>query len=154
MHKSIGLAGALFLTAVVPAAAQPAAAQTAAPLGLYAVKIAVSDYDRAIRFYSLLGMAAGTKYNASEWELRWVNPARGAVVIMVRDETGRFGMAKGGGFLIVSVADVAESGARLKAAGFAVTGEPHATQQGVFWVIKDPDGNAVELVGPAPAKKP
>jgi predicted enzyme related to lactoylglutathione lyase len=63
-------------------------------------------------------------------------------------------MSKAGGFLVVSVADVAGTGARLKAAGFTVAGEPHATQQGIFWVIKDPDGNSVELVGPAPLKKP
>jgi predicted enzyme related to lactoylglutathione lyase len=149
MNKLIAATAALLLAGSVPAAAQPVA-----PIGLYAVKIAVTDYARAIRFYSLLGMAAGTKYNASEWELRWVDPARGAVFIMVRDETGRFGVTKGGGFVVLSVADVAASGARLKAAGFTVAGEPHATQQGVFWVIKDPDGNSVELVGPAPAKAP
>lgn len=149
MKKLIGLAGALILAAATPALAQPAT-----PTGLYAVKIAVQDFDRAIRFYSVLGMAAGTKYNAVEWELRWQEPARGSVVIMVRDETGRFGVAKGGGFLVVSVTDVAAAAARLKAAGFPVTGEPHATQQGVFMVIKDSEGNSVELVGPAPAKRP
>lgn len=144
MNKLIA-AAALMLASTLPATAQPVA-----PIGLYAVKIAVQDYDRAIRFYGVLGMTAGTKYNASEWELRWADPARGAVFIMVRDETGRFGVTKAGGFVVVSVADVAATGARLKAAGFAVTGEPHATQQGVFWVIKDPDGNSVELVGPPP----
>lgn len=149
MNKLIALAGAFLM-----AGAAPATAQTSTPTGLYAVKIAVQDYDRAIRFYSVLGMAAGTKYNASEWELRWVDPARGAVLIMVRDETGRFGVTKAGGFLVVSVPDVAAAGARIKAAGFPVAGEPQATQQGVFWVIKDPDGNSVELVGPVPAKVP
>lgn len=148
MHKMI-IAAALMLAGTMPATAQPVA-----PIGLYAVKIAVQDYDRAIRFYGVLGMAAGTKYNAWEQELRWTDPARGAVFIMVRDDTSRFGVPKAGGFVVVSVADVAATGARLKAAGFAVTGEPHATQQGVFWVIKDPDGNSVELVGPAPAKRP
>lgn len=149
MFKSFGLAATALLASAAPSATQPAI-----PTGLYAVKIAVADYDRAIRFYSVLGMVAGTKYNASEWELRWTDPARGAVFIMVRDETGRFGMAKAGGFVVISVADVAATGAQLKTAGFAVAGEPHVTQQGVFWVIKDPDGNSVELVGPAPAKKP
>lgn len=149
MNKLIGLAGALLIAAATPALAQPAT-----PTGLYAVKIAVQDFDRAIRFYTVLGMAAGTKYNAAEWELRWQQPARGSVVIMVRDDTGRFGVAKAGGFLVVSVPDVAGAAARLKAAGFPVAGEPHATQQGVFLVLKDPDGNSVELVGPAPAKAP
>lgn len=148
MNKLIA-AAALMLAGTSSATAQPAA-----PIGLYAVKIAVADYDRAIRFYSLLGMTPGTKYNASEWELRWTDPARGAVFIMVRDETGLFGMTKAGGFVVVSVTDVAATGARLKTAGFTVAGEPHATQQGVFWVIKDPDGNSVELVGPPLAKKP
>lgn len=149
MYKLFGLTAALLLASTAPAVAQPAV-----PTGLYAVKIAVADYDRAIRFYSVLGMVAGTKYNTSEWELRWTDPARGAVFIMVRDETGRFGMSKAGGFVVISVADVAATGARLKAAGFAVAGEPHATQQGVFWVVKDPDGNSVELVGPPPTKRP
>lgn len=150
MNKLTGLLGAVLLTA-----AMPALAQQTAPNGIYAVKIAVQDYDRAIKFYSILGMTAGTKYNASEWALGWADPARtGSIIIMVRDDTGRFGVVKGGGFLVVSVGDVAGTGARLKEAGFAVAGEPHATQQGVFWVIKDPDGNSVELVGAAPAKAP
>jgi catechol 2,3-dioxygenase-like lactoylglutathione lyase family enzyme len=136
-----------FALACVLATATPALAQER-PTGLVGVKIAVDDYERATRFYEILGMAPGVKYNALEWQLTWKDPAQGVPVIMVRDPDGRIKVAKGGGFLMVSVADVAATIAQLKAAGFAVESEAHVMAQATIQMIKDPDGNTIELLGP------
>lgn len=147
MMKLIGIsAAAAALTMAAPAPAQDR------PTGLVGVKISVEDYERATRFYEILGMAPGMKYNALEWQLTWKEPAKGVPVIMVRDPAGRIKVAKGGAFLMVSVADVAATVAQLKAAGFAVDGEAHVMAQATIQMIKDPDGNTIELLGPsAPA---
>jgi predicted enzyme related to lactoylglutathione lyase len=141
MNKLFGTIGAAVLALSVPAWAQQA------PTGLHGIKIAVADYERATRFYTILGMTAGTKYNPLEWELRWSDPARGSVIIMVKDDSGRIPMVKGGASLMVSVADVPATVARLKAAGFAVSGEPRTTPRATIMMIKDPDGNSIELLG-------
>ena len=141
MNKLIALAGAVVATLVTPTFAQPM------PTGMQGVKIAVEDYDRATRFYTILGMTAGMKYNDLEWQLRWAEPARGVPVIMVRDPAGRIGVVKGGASLMISVADVPATVARLKAAGFVVTGEAHATPRATIQMLKDPDGNSIELLG-------
>jgi predicted enzyme related to lactoylglutathione lyase len=139
MNKLFGLAAAIAL-------ASPALAQQA-PTGLHGIKIAVADYERTTRFYSILGMTAGTKYNPREWELRWADPARGSVVIMVKDEGGRMAIPKGGAFMMISVADVPATVARLRAAGFAIAGEPRTTPRSTIMMLKDPDGNSIELLG-------
>jgi predicted enzyme related to lactoylglutathione lyase len=142
MNKLIGLAGALTLAMVGSAHAQQM------PTGLQGIKIAVADYERATRFYAILGMAPGMKYNELEWQLRWTEPARGVPVIMVRDPAGRIGVVKGGASLMISVADVAGTVARLRTAGFAIAGETHSNPRATIMMIKDPDGNSIELLGP------
>jgi predicted enzyme related to lactoylglutathione lyase len=141
MKTILALAGALAITVAVPVSAQQA------PTGLHGIKIAVQDYERATRFYTILGMTAGTKYNPREWELRWADPARGSVVIMVKDDSGRIPIVKGGASLMISVADVPATVARLRAAGFAVPGEPRTTPRSTIMMLKDPDGNSIELLG-------
>lgn len=141
MNKLIGLAGALAIAVTTPSFAQ------SMPTGMQGVKIAVDDYDRATRFYTILGMTPGTKYNELEWQLRWAEPARGVPVIMVRDPSGRIGVPKAGASLMISVADVPATVAKLKAAGFAVTGAAHTTPRATIQMLKDPDGNSIELLG-------
>lgn len=141
MKQLIALAGALAIAVAVPAAAQQA------PTGLHGIKIAVADYAKTTQFYTILGMTAGTKYNPTEWELRWVGPANGSTIIMVHDESGRIPAARGGTSLMISVADVPATVARLKAAGFAVAGEPRTTPRATIMMLKDPDGNSIELLG-------
>jgi predicted enzyme related to lactoylglutathione lyase len=145
MMRLAGFAAAVTLAFTTPALAEER------PTGLVGVKIAVDDYERATRFYEVLGMAPGVKYNALEWQLTWKEPAKGAPVIMVRDPEGRIKVAKGGAFLMISVDDVAGTVARLKAAGFAVEGEAHAMSMATIQMIKDPDGNTIELLGPPAA---
>ncbi|MDB5723906.1 MAG: Glyoxalase/Bleomycin resistance protein/Dioxygenase superfamily [Novosphingobium sp.] len=141
MIKSIRLAGALAFAVATSAFAQQV------PTGLHGIKIAVADYARTTQFYSILGMTAGTKYNPMEWELRWTDPARGVAIIMVHDDSGRIPVVKGGASLMISVADVPATVTRLKAAGFAVPGVPNVTPRATIMMIKDPDGNSIELLG-------
>jgi predicted enzyme related to lactoylglutathione lyase len=145
MKRLIGLASVLLLATALPADAQTR------PTGLQGVKIGVEDYARTTRFYEILGMTAGTKYNPMEWQLAWKEPAKGVPVIMVHDPSGRISVPKGGAFLMISVDDVPATVAKLKAAGFAVEGEAHVMPQATIQMIKDPDGNTVELLGPPPA---
>lgn len=134
-------AGAL---AVVVAA--PAAAQTV-ETGLHAIKIAVQDPARTTAFYTVLGMTAGTRYNSHESELRWTGPAHGSGIIMVEDQAGRPPLPKGGSLLMISVADVPATVARLRSAGFAIEGESKTTPRSTIMMLKDPDGNTIELLG-------
>ena len=128
--------------------AWPAAAQTVTPR-MYAVKLAVRDFERTTKFYTLLGMKAGPHHNEWEWELRWDDPVRGSAIIMVREEkSARFHVTRGGGTLILSVPDVHAALARLRAEGFAVAGEPVVTKVSAIVMIQDPDGNWIELAGP------
>jgi predicted enzyme related to lactoylglutathione lyase len=142
MMRIVGLAVTAAMALTAPANAQ------SMPTGMQGVKIAVEDYERATRFYEILGMTPGVQYNALEWQLRWAEPATGVPVIMVRDPSGRIKVAKGGAFLMISVADVAATVAKLKAAGFTVEGASHSVPQATIQMLKDPDGNTIELLGP------
>jgi predicted enzyme related to lactoylglutathione lyase len=141
MRNLFIIAGALALAAGMPAAAQ------SVETGLHAIKIAVQDPAQTTRFYAVLGMAAGARFNSHESELRWTDPARGSGIVMVEDQPGRPPRSKGGSFLMISVNDVPATVTRLKAAGFAIPGEPRITPRATIMMLKDPDGNTIELLG-------
>ena len=138
------------LALLIPA---PATAQPVSPR-IYAVKLAVRDFARTTRFYQLLGMQAGPHHNAWEWELKWDDPARGSSIIMVdARRSARFHVTRGGGTLIFSTPDVYAALVRMRGAGFSVPGEPRVMGQSAIIMIQDPDGNWIELAGPARAPK-
>lgn len=142
MRGIIALASALALAAGSPAAAQQAGA------GMYGIKIAVKDFQKTIAFYSVLGMKMGPKHNAAEWELKWDNPVQGSNIIMVHDEKNRMAMTPGGAFMMISVPDVKATIGKLKAAGYTGLGEPIITPRATILMLKDPDGNQIEMLGP------
>jgi predicted lactoylglutathione lyase len=140
---------ALAAATIVPAAQ----AQTITPR-LYGVKLAVRDFQKTTQFYTLLGMQAGPHHNDLEWELKWDSADRGSSIIMIReDQSARFHVVRGAGTLIISTPDVYAALARLRGAGFAVPGEPRVMGMGSNIMIQDPDGDWIELAGPAPAAK-
>lgn len=145
MKIAIAWGAALLLFSATTATAQPITPR------MYAVKLAVRDVAKTIEFYSILGMEAGPQHNEWETELRWDRPERGSAIIMV-DETKseRFHVQRGGATLIISVPDVYAALERLETAGFAISGEPHVTAVSAIIMIQDPDGNWIELAGPAP----
>src|SRR4029453_18855923 len=106
-----GILGVVGLVAVAMASPQAMAQQFTT--GMYGIKIAVKDYQKAIDFYSLLGMKMGPKHNPAEWELQWTGPGQGSNIIMVHDESGRMKLAPGGAFMMISGPDVRATAARL-----------------------------------------
>lgn len=127
-------------------------AQPAPLSGLMGVKIASADFARTTAFYTALGMHAGTRYNDHETALEWTAPAQGVRLVMVRDD--RHSLVRGGGFVVIAVPDLPAALARLGAAGFTGLGKPTVMPGFAMLVIKDPDGNQVELVSAAPGSPP
>lgn len=144
MRGTMALAGATAL-----ACASPAVMAQQIASGMHAIKITVKDFQKTIDFYAVLGMKMGSKYNAAEWELKWDNPAQGSNIIMVHDETNQMKMTPGGAFMMISTPDIKATVARLKAAGYPGVGQPRVTPRASILMLKDPDGNQIELLGPA-----
>lgn len=136
MKSLMALAGALVLAAIAPARAQER------PTGMYGLKVGAQDFEKSAKFYTLLGMARGPKYGNNQ-ELHWDAPAKGSAILLVQARPGD----TGGSYLMISVPDVPATAAQLKAAGFPVTGEPHTNPRATVLIVKDPDGNTVELMG-------
>jgi predicted enzyme related to lactoylglutathione lyase len=140
------LAGAALL-AVSPATM----AQTAGEASMPGVKLYVADMQNTTAFYIALGMRAGIKYNDHESSLEWAAPTQGSRIIMVHDDSGKMSFPTGGAFLMISVPDMSAALGRLKAAGFSGFGTPMATPRAAILMLRDPDGNRIELLS-APAK--
>lgn len=146
MIKTIAMAVAL----AVAGLGGPAATAQPAPLtGMMGVKIASTDFARTTAFYTALGMHAGARYNDHETALEWTAPAQGVRLVMVRDDKRM--LARGGAFVVIAVSDMTAAIARLSAAGFSGLGTPRILPGFAMLVIKDPDGNQVELVSAAQA---
>jgi catechol 2,3-dioxygenase-like lactoylglutathione lyase family enzyme len=144
MQWTAGFIGALALAA---ATAAPAADSWSGNR-MIGIKIAVKDYQQAIEFYSRLGMKEGPKHNAAEQELNWGKDVPGPIIILVHDETGRIKLAAGGSSLMMEVADVAATARTLKESGYPDVGTPRDTKMYAVLMLKDPDGNQIEVLGP------
>ena len=147
--------GMMFLGVAALAVASPAAAQNQFGPGLRSVKMAVDDFPKAIAFYTALGMKAGTNRGTTQ-DLEWEGKSQNSGITMAAPSyPGRKDLVRGGVFLMVVTPDVKGVADRLRKAGFPVAGEPR--QMGTMatvLMLTDPDGNRIELLGPAapPAK--
>jgi catechol 2,3-dioxygenase-like lactoylglutathione lyase family enzyme len=150
MNSKIAMAAALALAGFQFAPA--AEAQSAAMTGMMGVKIASANFARTTAFYTALGMHSGTRYNDHETSLEWTSPAQGVRLVMVRDNQGS--LIKGGAFVVIALLNLDAALARLGAAGFSGFDKPHIQPGFAMLVIKDPDGNQVELVSAAPSTPP
>ena len=122
------------------------AAEPAAPMGIIGVKIQVKDFQRAMDFYSRLGLKIGVKYNKTAPEML---SEQGLRLILVQEASPR--LTPGNSSLMINVPDVALVAKALKDAGFAGIGEPRVTPRASILIVKDPDGDEVEILS-APAK--
>lgn len=131
--------------------AAPVAAQQFNP-GMRSVKIEATNFERSAAFYTALGMKVGTKRDAT-WDMVWEQPTQNSGIVMTTTAYAeRAKMVRGGTYLMIITPDVAAVIAKLRAAGFPDVGEPRQMGTMVTYVIlRDPDGNQVELMGP-PAK--
>lgn len=130
--------------------ATPARGQDAFVAGLRSVKIAVTDFERSAQFYRALGMEDGMS-RPDVHEMVWNDAAtQNSGVMMVSSAYAeRAGMAWGGTYLMIVSADIDATVSALKTAGFQDIGEPMAMGGMVkLLIIKDPDGNIVELIAP------
>lgn len=144
----------MFFAAAAVAAAVPVPAQTpaASPFtpGTHAVKIAVEDFKKSTDFYVALGMKAGADRGTTR-ELVWEGATRNSGIIMAGPQyAANAKMTRGGTTLMITTPDFKAVLARLAAAGFPQTGQPRVNASAATMMVTDPDGNKVELMGPAP----
>jgi catechol 2,3-dioxygenase-like lactoylglutathione lyase family enzyme len=147
MKWTMGLVGALALAAALPSAAADAAWSG---YGMIGIKIAAKDYQKSINFYTTLGMKEGPRHNPAEQELNWGSGVKGPIIILVHDETGRIKLPAGNSSLMMQVPDVAATAKALKDSGYPDVGEPRSNKTYTVLMLKDPDGNSIEMLGPPP----
>ena len=150
------------------ALASPALTQTQAPAtvnsqtrtaitflpGMRSIKMAVDDFDKAISFYTALGMKPGTKNGATQ-DLVWegATSQNSGITMAGPAYGGRKDIVRGGNYLMVMTPDVKAVVERLRRAGFPDIADPRAMGTMVSVVmLRDPDGNRIELMGPLPGK--
>jgi predicted lactoylglutathione lyase len=146
MKWTMGIVGALALAA----ASVSMAADAWTGYSMIGIKIAVKDFQKAIDFYTKLGMKEGPRHNPAEQELRWNDASQGSIIILVHDETGRINLTAGSASLMMQVPDVAATAKKLKDSGYPDIGQPRDMKMYTVLMIKDPDGNQIEMLGPPP----
>jgi len=117
---------------------------------LYAVRVFVADWERALRFYTgLLEMPLAFRSD----ELGWAELDTGGARLALERAADDEGRALVGRFVGVSlrVADIHALHERLSRRGVEFPGPP-AKQPwgGVLAHLRDPDGNVLTLLGDAP----
>jgi catechol 2,3-dioxygenase-like lactoylglutathione lyase family enzyme len=148
-------AGALAaVAAAASATAQPAPAMPPPPkaLGLMSATFATTDLDRAIAFYTKgLGLTvAGRIENPAATEAPLLFPAGGPSLLLLKSKAPA--PTAGGppriGRVIVDVPDLKALADRLTAAGYPLAHPVAENPQHHVLValVKDPDGNELELV--------
>ena len=120
---------------------------------LRSIKLAVDDMDRTVVFYTALGMKTGPRHG-TVLEMIWDNGSKNSgLVLAPPDYPGRKGMVRGGTYLMFVTPDVGSALDRLRDAGFQSLPEPRAMGDMVTVVmLRDPEGNQIELMGPPPGK--
>jgi catechol 2,3-dioxygenase-like lactoylglutathione lyase family enzyme len=148
-NRSIAAAGA-GLVAVPPISSIAAESllAAAAPAVLIGVKIAVTDYPKAIDFYTRLGFKVGDTHGGTELDMASDDPL-GLRLVLIRGSSGQASRAPGGAHLVIRVRDVETTAKALKEAGYAV-GEPTTTGNLERLTAQDPDGDEVEIRGSPP----
>jgi hypothetical protein len=99
-----------------------------------------------------LGMQIGRLYHPGQQEMTWPKPSQGPRIILIHDESGQSKLIAGTASLMMQVPDVAAFAKDLKDSGYPGVGEPKSTDSFVVLLIKDPDGNQIEVLGPVPKK--
>jgi catechol 2,3-dioxygenase-like lactoylglutathione lyase family enzyme len=142
MKWVIGLIGTLSLATALPALA----AQDHGPR-LGSVRIAVNDFQKATDFYIKLGMKAGPVYTPAERGLKWDNATQGSGITLYHDATGKkTKLIPGTASLSFVVPDIKATAQSLRDAGYPDIGEPKDYKSAMLLMVKDPDGNQIELV--------
>jgi catechol 2,3-dioxygenase-like lactoylglutathione lyase family enzyme len=148
---------AITLSLLALCGAPSSEAQTPAPkvdantfrAGMRSVKFEVANFERAAAFYVALGMRVTARRDTT-WDLAWPDPAQGSGIQMTTPEYAkRAEMVRGGAMMIFMTPDIVAAADRLHRAGFADVPAPRpmGTMASVL-MVRDPDGNKIELIGP------
>ncbi len=126
----------------------------------------VGDVERSAGFYARFGferhkdyVSAGPEVDdgadtpRADMQIRWLrHPTGGPMLELIRylhHDAGRsaHNSRVGAAHLCFAVDDVRAAHAALAAEGITFLSDPHEDEFGVVWVyLRDPDGNAVELI--------
>lgn len=155
MERTLQLVNAIFLgtalVSVTPALGRDVPSFEA---GLRSVKIEATDFEKSAAFYLALGMTLGTK-RAATWDLNWDQPTQNSGIVMTTPEYARRAeMVRGGTYLMVMTPNVAAVANKLRQIGYPDVPEPR--QMGTLvtvMMLRDPDGNRIELMGPPAPEK-
>jgi catechol 2,3-dioxygenase-like lactoylglutathione lyase family enzyme len=117
-------------------------------IGLSSIKIGVAEFPRAVAFYSTLGLKEGKQYNVGEKGMDIPNTGLGSRIMLFHDAPGEPPMKPGSGWIDYDVPDVSKVTQALAAAGYKDIGKPFENKlhTATFVLVKDPDGNTVELI--------
>lgn len=148
MIRWLGLAVVLGAAIAAPVASQ------SSPSGMHAIKMAVANPAKSVRFYEALGMKEGPKHGQVEWELGWAEAAHGPFIYLIHDPQNRVPMPKpGGSFVMIDVPDITAALSRLPQGGFSGLPEPRITPRAAILILADPDGNVVQVMAPVALEK-
>lgn len=130
----------------------------------------VGDVDRSSAFYARFGwephqdyVSAGPEVDdgadteRADMQIRWLkHPLGGPMLELIRYQhhdanRSAHNSRVGAAHLCFAVDDVRRAHAELTADGITFLSDPHEDEFGVVWVyMRDPDGNAVEMIQDAP----
>jgi catechol 2,3-dioxygenase-like lactoylglutathione lyase family enzyme len=149
MKQLKSLVCTIALSAAVALPAQSADAPK--PATIIGAKIVVTDVQKAEDFYSKLGLKLGVRYHGFEQEMHSENPQAPKLILIINSELPQK-RTPGGSSLMILVPDVQATAKALKDAGYPGIGEPKVSAQATALIVKDPDGDEIELLSPPPAK--
>ena len=135
------------------------------------VSFTVAELERSAAFYSRFGFEQykryisagpdvdeGTATENADMEIIWLrHPLGGPMLELIRylnhpADRSAPNSRVGAAHLCFATSDIAAAQKELRAAGAQFLSEPHQDEFGMRWVyLRDPDGNAVELVQDPPA---
>jgi len=116
----------------------------------FKVKIGVTDFQNSVKFYENFGLKEAKRYNAKELGMEWTKKQLvGVTNIILVDPTI---VKPGGAFIVVFVPDLQAMRKQLVDRGVKdIRDYPNAESVRLL-LVKDPDGNTVELVQRANAE--
>lgn len=156
-----------------PSSTSENAAPSSLPTGvrrLDHVSFTVGDIERSTEFYGRFGFAPLKRYTSAgpevdegaeteraDMEIQWLqHPAGGPMLELIRyvhhpADRSAHNSKVGAAHLCFCVEDVSAAFGALVSDGVEPLSDPHEDEFGVRWVyLRDPDGNAVELIQDPP----
>lgn len=132
---------ACLIVLIVGALAPAIAVAHQDPATAFKVKIGVTDFEKAVAFYQNFDLKKGTLYNPRELGLDWTRKNLEGItnVILVTPDI----VTPGYGFILIYVPDLPAIRKQLVDQGYTNIKD---FSNGWLMLVKDPDGNTVEVI--------